>query len=357
MSGHDKSEGKFYPNVLTRLGCDVHRITSPAYGGNINEGTRAEPGFFLETSLDDLISTINATPDLFLYVEPYGLIPKGIEQAPFATACILCDVHRDLKSRQILSRFFDHVFLYHRNYLKDFKEHPEGHVHWFPYACDLEVFQPLGLERDLDVAFVGQLFDAESERSRVIKKIAARWKVNEQRLYFQHEIPGVYSRSKIVVNFPLADDLNFRFFEAMSCGALLLTRRINNGQEILFQEGEHFAAFANEEELFAKVEFYLAHPEQRDAIANAGHAEVVALHGLDVRLEMLLEEVKKRPDKAAPVRSMSRSALDHQYAWLYEYWRSLDAGAKLVSEARRAGRSWMPLVLPAARSFLRGIIR
>ena len=356
VSGVDKGEGKFYRDVLTRLGCKVGWIFTAAPRKGETQSFEPSVGLELGTSLEDVIRFIGFSPDLFLYIEPLGIIPSGIERAPFPTACILCDTHRDLKSRQKLSRFFDHVFLYHRNYISAFNEHPDGYIHWFPYSCDLKVFRPLGMKRDLDVAFIGQLFSDNSERARIMKHLGKRWKINEQRYYPMHEIPVVYSRAKIVVNLPLADDLNFRFFEGLSCRALLLTRRIKNGQEILFKEGTHYVAFNTEQELYEKVNYYLKHDTEREKIAAAGHAEFMARHRLDIRLKSLLEEVSKKPNNAAPVRHMTLSELDRQYAWLYEYWRSVDAGLRLVADARNNKRQWVPLVLPAVRSFLRAIL-
>src|SRR5207302_1696841 len=101
---------------------------------------------------------------------------------------------------------------------------------------------------------------------QILGQLAPRWRMNDQRSYLQEEIPEIYSRAKIVINLPLADDLNFRVFEALSCGALLLTRRIANGQELLFKEDVHYVAFGDEAELFAKVEYYLSHEAERARI-------------------------------------------------------------------------------------------
>src|SRR5262249_34472077 len=158
-----------------------------------------------------------------LYVEPLGLIPSGLERSPIPTACVLSDVHRNLKARQTLSLLFDNVFLYQRNYLHRFNQHPPGTVHWSPWACDQELFRNLGTPRDFDVAFIGQLFGARSERRRVLERVRQTVNLNVQRYYRQVEIPQIYSRAKIVLNMPIGDDLNCRVFEAMSSGAMLLT--------------------------------------------------------------------------------------------------------------------------------------
>ena len=279
-----------------------------------------------------------------------------MERAPFPTACILCDTHRYLEARQKLARFFDHVFIYHRNYLRHFQEHTAGHVHWNPYYVDIAFFHPNGSDRDIDVAFVGQLHQFP-ERVNLIRRLSERYKMNEPRFYSQKEIPGVYSRAKIVLNLPLADDLNFRTFEAMSCGAMLLTRRVNNGQEVFFEEGKHYAAFGDEQELFEKVAYYISHPEERGAIAGAGLAEVQLNHRLEQRLEVLFSKVQESLGRCAPIRGMSPSRVDRQYAWLYEYLRMAEPGLRLAKDARQAGRSWVPLLVPPLRSMLRVLFR
>lgn len=354
-SGTDKGEGIHFANVLRRQGHDLFEASTPSRELNLNLGKTPAVGFSLGTSIEGLMRLLGHPFDLFLYIEPLGLIPENIHNAPFATACIISDVHRDLGSRLRLAQFFDHVFLYQREYLHHFTEHDALHVDWLPYACDLSVFYPLGITRDIDVAFVGRL--VSDERRRIIPRIANHWRMNEQRYYLQREIPEIYSRTKIVVNLPLGDDLNFRVFEAMSCGAMLLTRRAKNGQEVLFQEGVHYAAYAGEQELFDKVDFYLTHETERAAIAAAGLAEIQARHRLEQRTNQLFEKIAAAPDYAAPIRRMTTAQVDRQYAWLYEYWRAPEAGLQLVREARLAGRAWLSLLTPALRSALRVAFR
>jgi hypothetical protein len=316
-------------------------------------GFAAGPGFNPLISLDSLIKVAGFAPDLFLYIEPAGLIPRGLERAGCPTACILSDTHRDLPSRLSLSRFFDYVFLYHRNYIKYFSEHPPQSVCWLPYACDLELFKPRQLPRDIDVAFVGH---SAHGRTEVLDRLANRHRMNERRYYLQHEIPEVYSRAKIVLNLPAADDLNFRTFEAMSCGALLLTRKALNGQEQLFEEGRHYVAYENDADMEAKVDHFLAHSDERDAIAAAGLAEVQQAHRLEQRLEQLLGTVASH-DRSAPIRKLAPQLVDRQYAWLYEHERMLQSGVDLVREARRRGAHWAGLVPPVFRSLVRTVLR
>jgi len=138
---------------------------------------------------------------------------------------------------------------------------------------------------------------------------------------------------------------------------MLLTRRIANGQEILFEEGRHYAAFSSEAELEEKICFYLEHEDERAAIAQAGLREVRTKHTLRLRLEQLLRTIRDAPQRVAPIRKMSRSQVDRCYAELYEQWMDVSAGLQLVREAKRNGRPWRGLTVPVLRSALRGVLR
>jgi hypothetical protein len=326
----DKGEGIHYSRVLRRLGHEVVEVNVGSSASDWGVPGRNVSGFAPEVSIQELVSLVGSA-DLYLYIEPLGLIPRGLESAPLPTACIICDTHRNLRDRRVLARLFDKVFLYQKNYVHAFDEHPVGAVHWFPYACDLETFRDLGLPRDFDVGFIGQLFGPGSERRRLLDRLREKYRVNEQRNYLQAEISEVYSRSKIVLNLPVGDDLNFRFFEALSCGAMLLTRRMANGQELLFREGEHYASFDGEEELLDKVKYYLSHEEERQRIASQGAAEVKSKHTLELRVGQLLEEMASGPLETAPVRRMNQKGVVKTYSAVLERMGRIESILRLAA--------------------------
>jgi spore maturation protein CgeB len=56
----------------------------------------------------------------------------------------------------------------------------------------------------------------------------------------------------------------------------------------LYYEGKEVACFASVEELAFKIEYYLAHPEERDAISHAGHIRCVPAYSYDQRMKEIL---------------------------------------------------------------------
>ncbi len=351
-SEHDQGEGIHFSAVLRRMGHSVADLNVASDATGLNSPGRVVRGYPATARLSDLLEDTGGA-DLYLYLEPMGLIPQGLEKAPIPTACVISDCHRNLRPRQQLARLFDHVFLYQRNYLRCFVEHPSSNVHWLPYACDTEFFCDLRRLRDLDVAFIGKLMEAGSDRRRALALIGQKYQVNEQRYYLQSEIPALYSRSKIVLNIPLGDDLNFRFFEALSCGALLLTKRLSNGQDELFKEGLHYEAFSTEVEMLSKVDYYLNHSEERQRIAAAGHAEVLSRHDLALRLKGLLEIIQAGHKNAAPIRQLSSQEVINLYASAYERAGRVDALLGLMAQHRSDRSTRRRLIGLALKSMMR----
>ena len=67
------------------------------------------------------------------------------------------------------------------------------------------------------------------------------------------------------------DDQDSRSFEIPACGSFMLAERSPKHMEI-FAEDKEAVFFDTKEELLAKIRHYLAHPDERQAIARSGYA-------------------------------------------------------------------------------------
>ncbi len=91
------------------------------------------------------------------------------------------------------------------------------------------------------------------------------------------------------------DFVNPRTFEIAACGAFQLVDERSLLSE-LFRPGE-LATFSDMDELHAKIGHYLAHPEERRAVAEAGRRRVLAEHTYARRMAQLLDFIRERkPD-------------------------------------------------------------
>jgi spore maturation protein CgeB len=83
------------------------------------------------------------------------------------------------------------------------------------------------------------------------------------------------------------DETTTRTYEIPACGGFMLHERTQELLE-LYDEGKEVACFGSVEELAAKIQYYLAHSEEREAIARAGHARCVPAYSYDNRVKQIL---------------------------------------------------------------------
>ena len=108
------------------------------------------------------------------------------------------------------------------------------------------------------------------------------------------ELHKYYSSCKILLNDHWEDmrDMDFpsnRLFDALACGAFVISDKIPSA-ETLF-EG-NIITYDDVDDLGQKVEYYLAHEEERKALAKKGKELVLKNHTFDNRVETILETLK-----------------------------------------------------------------
>lgn len=104
------------------------------------------------------------------------------------------------------------------------------------------------------------------------------------------EMPKVFHASKINLNMtmrPIETGLSLRIWDILGCGGFLLT---NYQAEIpeYFEIGKELETYESMEELEQKVQYYLAHEEERIEIAINGYEKVAKLHTYEKRLSEMI---------------------------------------------------------------------
>ena len=350
----DHHEGHQIARALLALGHDVDVVN--AHVENADRYWTSARTFSPDVELEDVIGGgCSHESGLLLYIEPRGLLPRGIERTHWRTACVLCDTMLSLEPRWDLSRLFDDVLLLHPHAL-DLIRQDRSRVHWMPYAVDPKAFHDRGAARDLDVAFVGATESIWRKRKRLLDRVAARYRTNDffaDRCPFE-EIAAIYNRARIVIHVPIVDALNPRIFEAMGCGAMLLTGRVNNRVEELFVEGEHFVAYDNDDDAIRKIDHYLQHEDERARIARAGYERVQCHHTYVERLRPLLEKIDALPRGAAPARHMTAGAVEGIYLRRHKQAGQAAALFRRALAAPTFSASRYRTLAHAAVTFLRG---
>jgi GT2 family glycosyltransferase/tetratricopeptide (TPR) repeat protein/2-polyprenyl-3-methyl-5-hydroxy-6-metoxy-1,4-benzoquinol methylase len=201
------------------------------------------------------------------------------------------------------AREFDLVFAAQRDGAERLRREGIASAAWLPLACDPEIHRKHDVEKQYDFAFVGHIFPGP--RAELIDLLRRRYRQHFVGNAYFEDMARIYSESRAVFNRSLKNDVNMRVFEALACGSLLLTNRINgNGQDELFRDGVHLAAYSDPDDLLDKLAFYLSREPLRERIAAQGRAKVLAKHTYRQRMERVLEEADallgKRALRASP---------------------------------------------------------
>ena len=246
-------------------------------------------------------------PDLLLVADTLGpqALPFGLEDVPVPRVYYAVDVHMNFFWQRYYARLFDLVLVAQKDYVPVF----DVPARWLPWGADERVFRERGLARIHDLVFAGTVDPAtRPKRAAIVACLRERFGLEtfgesvEKRLSWE-EMGALFASSKIVLNESILGDLNFRVFEAMACGALLLTERIDNGLVDLFTPGEELAVYGPDD-LVAQVEQHLSDDAARTRIAARGAALVRERHTLGARmgeLAALVEAGIARRDTGADV--------------------------------------------------------
>jgi SAM-dependent methyltransferase/glycosyltransferase involved in cell wall biosynthesis len=183
------------------------------------------------------------------------------------------DTHQFLHLEKEKAKYFDVVLSAQRNVLPEFGKKS----FWMPAGASIYE-QDYHVKRDINCAFIGSIVPVLHRERKVIIEY-----LKTQIQGFQHfnnvflrEKAKLASRIKIMVNQSLRNDINFRVFESMACGCMLITDKIKqNGFEDIFKDGEDLVTFETKEELKDKILYYLKNDEKREEIAKRGQEKVL----------------------------------------------------------------------------------
>lgn len=228
-------------------------------------------------------------PDVCLFVEELSdrRFPRKLEARPCPLVYYSIDTHLNMLWLPHFAGACDGLIVGHLDELAELRQR-SGRVHWLPWSIDPAEYACVEAEKEYDVAFVGVVDSHRLRRQALLDAIGKRHRLKvlspspEKPWYSPAEIRALFCRSRIVINESIGGELNFRVFEAMATGAMLLTERIGDGLPELFEDGKHLVTYTSED-LLEKVARYLASPGEREAIAAAGMREVERKHTRIVR--------------------------------------------------------------------------
>ncbi|MBU2495964.1 MAG: glycosyltransferase [Candidatus Omnitrophica bacterium] len=192
------------------------------------------------------------------------------------------------QERLLKSGLFDHIFLHTRNCVDTVISRnwaKPGQCSLLLLAFDENLHRKIpGTVKDIDLLFVGWL----SKRRKIfLKKISSQFNCLATAAYGE-DLVRLANRAKIVLNIHAEDfpDTETRVFETLGCGSFLLSEQLSS--ENPFSELE-LVQFRDTEGLMKKIRYFLDHAEEREAIAEQGHAAALKNHTYTQRARQIVE--------------------------------------------------------------------
>jgi GT2 family glycosyltransferase len=195
-----------------------------------------------------------------------------------------------------------------------------------------------GVERDIDVLFVGNLQPAV-QRERMawlgsVARLSERWRVVIRMGVYGDEYRDLLRRARIVFNRSIRGEANRRVFEAVASGALLFQEAGNVEVPELFRHREE-CVYYTPESLECLLEYYLEREDERTAIAEAARRRAPAysfealwdgyIAEIEQELPALRQRTAGRQDPLTPNPSPPRTGERGEMLW-QRVWQALGSG-------------------------------
>lgn len=157
---------------------------------------------------------------------------------------------------------------------------------WLPLAFNDKLWRKLeGCKKLYDWCFIGNMNDPK--RRRITELLERSYPACFVGQAAGEEMNLIYNQSRIALNITLSNDVNMRFFESQGTGAPLMSNRVNNGEDLLF---ESVLYYEDEDDLLRLMDEHLrAEPRALQELGDRQRRHVLEHHTYRRRMRQLLE--------------------------------------------------------------------
>ena len=264
----------------------------------------------LETAhvhINDILKSIPGkfAPDVIVIHDNSGPnIIAGLEETDIPVLFYSGDTHHHYGIHRYLSHVFDYTLSAQKDYIPYFNE-VGSKAEWMPLWAD-RFIEPSTVKKH-DVVFVGNM-NPDLNKYRVwffeeLNKLVPVFAMGGK--YWE-----IFPHSEIVINQTVKGDLNFRVFEGMMSGAMLLTEESPNGLTKLFEADKHMVTYSpgNPHHAAEKIRYYLGEKEKAREIGLAGRQEILKKHTAQHRADKLLAVLSGIEKQRSPKKFFSAMA-------------------------------------------------
>jgi len=289
--------GPFLNKGFEALGCEVFNV------GDKRDCGVHHPHPMSALRLFERISSRGFTPDLALYCDS-GNMPQffDLEKLPCPSAFYSIDSYCN-PWHIPFGHAFDTVFVAQKDYVDLFVQSGIS-ASWLPlFFCSARPHY-WQQARDIPVVFVGNL-GARNNPDR--KLFLETFRRIHPLVITRGDYAPLFNRSHIVLNQTAAGEINFRCFEALACGAVLLMEECANGLRDLFTPGEHMLptyARGDAVQAASTAQAALGDPKALARIAGQGRELVEQKHSDVHRAAEIVRVMQTLLRDASPLRRL-----------------------------------------------------
>jgi hypothetical protein len=236
-------------------------------------------------------------PDRIIWLDNSSpLLLQGLEESDIPIIFYSVDTQHHYELHSYLARCFDYIYIAQADYMENFAEH-RNYLDWLPLWAPRRV--EASFDKRFEATFVGNLnARLNPERVSFFNRLQEILPIHiAQGAYWE-----IFPHAEIVVNQTVKGDLNFRVFEAMMCGALLLTEHSSNGLLDIFSDGQHLVTYTKNDihDAAAKIRQLLDNKPRMREIARAGREEVLTRHTAMQRAEKVDRCIRSLEKRSLP---------------------------------------------------------
>ncbi len=257
-------------------------------------GTTSDFDYKMEfcMNIKDIITKFpnNFIPDVIVVFDnsaPLYII--GLEDMDVPVIFYSVDIHHHYELHSYLYHVFDKMFVAMRDYIPYLNCFCGSDVEWLPLWASKIV--DVSNEKKYGAVFVGTLNEKlNPDRVHFFNKLREKTDV----LCMQGKWWEIFPYSEIVINQTVKGDLNFRVFEAMGTGSLLLTENSSNGLLDIFEDKKHLVTYKKNdvEDARSLIDYFLNHKKEAQDIAMTGREEILKKHLPRHRADLIKESFK-----------------------------------------------------------------
>lgn len=248
-----------------------------------------EPGVH---DLSPLLAEHDFKPEVIIQQETLGprVLLRGLEAFPGIKVYWSVDTHLNVFWQIEYVRLFDLVCSTQKHWAEHLQKQTGVPAVWLPWFGRCLPWRGWA-RRTRDICFVGRVTQHRPTRRRFIAFLHRRFNLELiQDIPFQ-EMLETYHQTRLAPNESIFGEVNFRLFEAASCGALVLNPWPIPGLEDLFDLEQEIGTYRHALELANRIDRFRADPRLAERTAKAAWARIQAEHLPLHRARTLVEAI------------------------------------------------------------------